>query len=101
MYDNEMESTVIGDRLDKLIKESGIAISTISEKTHINRKQINNHRQSLSVPYAKFIKKYCDFFNVSADWLLGLTDERRNLRQLIEKRNGKCAVSLFILKLKN
>ena len=42
--------------------------------------QINNHRQSLSVPYAKFIKKYCDFFNVSADWLLGLTDERRNLR---------------------
>lgn len=32
MYDNEMESTVIGDRLDKLIKESGIAISTISEK---------------------------------------------------------------------
>lgn len=80
MLDNEMESTVIGDRLDKLIKESGIAISTISEKTHINRKQINNHRQSLSVPYAKFIKKYCDFFNVSADWLLGLTDERRNLR---------------------
>lgn len=80
MYDNEMESTITGDRLDRLITESGVTISEMSAKTHINRKQINLHRQSLSVPYAKFIKKYCDFFNVSADWLLGLTDERRNLR---------------------
>lgn len=32
MLDNEMESTVIGDRLDKLIKDSGVTISALSEK---------------------------------------------------------------------
>lgn len=39
MLDNEMESTVIGDRLDKLIKDSGVTISALSEKTNISRKQ--------------------------------------------------------------
>lgn len=80
MLDNEMESTVIGDRLDKLIKDSGVTISALSEKTNISRKQINNHRHSLSVHYIKFIKKYCNFFNVSADYLLGLIDEKKVLK---------------------
>lgn len=80
MLDNEMESTVIGDRLDKLIKDSGVTISALSKKTNISRKQINNHRHSLSVPYIKFIKKYCNFFNVSADYLLGLIDEKKVLK---------------------
>lgn len=80
MYDNEMESTITGARLDRLITESGVTISEMSAKTHINRKQINLHRESLAVPCIGFVKKYCEFFNVSADWLLGLVDEKRNLR---------------------
>ena len=69
-------SQVISARLQLLMRERGWSQQRLSYELEVGPSQINrwiNQRNAMS---AASIVMICNFFNVSADWLLGLSDRR-------------------------
>ena len=67
---------MIGERIDMLCKESRMKRKDVANATHITEaafsRYVNNERQ----PRAAALIRIAEFFGVSVDWLLGLTDRR-------------------------
>ena len=62
----------------KLIKElriaKGLTIKQVATAVEVNTRAYNYYEQSEREPSLETLKKICDFFDVSADYLLGRTD---------------------------
>lgn len=62
----------------KLIKElriaQGLTIREVADKVEVNVRAYNYYEQSAREPSLETLKKICDFFDVSADYLIGRTD---------------------------
>ena len=62
----------------KLIKElriaKGLTIQQVATAIDVNVRAYNYYEQSAREPSLETLKKICDFFDVSADYLLGRTD---------------------------
>lgn len=65
-------------RFRQLVAESNQTQVEIAKGTGINKKLINRYLQGEIIPYTMNVCGICEYFQVSADWLLGLTDERRD-----------------------
>lgn len=65
---------IFGKRLKELRKENGLGQVKLSEKLNVSKAIIslweNGHRE----PGIYAIRAICDFFNVSADYMLGRVD---------------------------
>lgn len=64
----------IGQKIKKLRKEKSLSLKDLEKAIEIDRNMICNieaGRRNLTV---ENLIKICKFFNVSADWLLGLKD---------------------------
>lgn len=62
----------------KLIKElrieKGLTIKQVADAVEVNVRAYNYYEQSRNEPSLETLKKICDFFDVSADYLIGRTD---------------------------
>lgn len=62
----------------RLIKElriaEGLTIKQVATAIEVNVRSYNYYEQSMREPSLETLKKICDFFDVSADYLLGRTD---------------------------
>lgn len=67
------------------VKRSGKTSKEISDETGINLFNINEYRKGSSLPKAENLVLLCDCLDVSADYLLGLTDDPTTIG-----RSGKC-----------
>ncbi len=66
-----------GDRITQLRKENGYKTrKEFAEKLNIPETTLRNYETDAREPGHTFLKQLSDFFFVSADYLLGLTDER-------------------------
>lgn len=66
-----------GDRLTQLRKEKGYKTrKEFSEILNIPETTLRNYETDVREPGHTFLKQMSDFFNVSSDYLLGLTTER-------------------------
>lgn len=63
-------------RLDILITDNDIQVTRISESIGVTRQQIRRWRKGTSEPTAGNIIALCKFFNVSADYILGIGDDK-------------------------
>ena len=63
-------------RFRQLVAESNQTQVEIAKGTGINKKLISRYLQGEIIPYTMNVCRVCEYFQVSADWLLGLTDER-------------------------
>lgn len=61
-------------RFRQLVAESNQTQVEIAKGTGINKKLINRYLQGEIIPYTNNVCRICIYFNVSADWLLGLKD---------------------------
>lgn len=61
-------------RFRQLVCESNQTQVEIAKGTGINNKLINRYLQGEIIPYTMNVCRICKYFNVSADWLLGLKD---------------------------
>lgn len=72
-----MEQKVsVGNRLRELRKEKGVSQDDLARLLNINKTTVSNYesdRRNLSV---ENITTLCKYFNVTADYLLGITDKR-------------------------
>lgn len=66
-------------RLDSLMREHGDSQAGLARKIAIAQRSISGYCAGDSLPLADVIVTICRHYNVSADWLLGLTIERQPL----------------------
>lgn len=69
-----------GDRLVKIRKEHGYTRESLANELHISKYTLRNYELGVTEPGHTFLKQISDFFNISIDYLLGLTDEQEILK---------------------
>ena len=73
----EEELTIFQQRLKILLKENGGNITRFAEqKLEIQRATLSNYLNGRRKPETDIIIKICRVCNISADWLLGMSDIR-------------------------
>lgn len=76
-YDFFMEQKMeykFGERLKELRTEKELTTRALAEKIGTNNANISNWENNKNFPSIIFIYALCDFFDVSADFLLGRED---------------------------
>ena len=64
----------IGVRIKDLRKEKNISQSELANEIGVSQKAIDYWERGVNEPKASYIVALADFFNVSADYLLGRED---------------------------
>jgi len=66
---------VIGDRLKEVRKDHGDTQQTVANKLQVSKYTIQSWEQGKSEPSHELLICICRLYQVSADYLLGLSDE--------------------------
>ena len=61
-------------RLKELRNEKGLTLKQVSEALQLTLGAYANYEHGIRQPSIEIIKRICRFYNVSADYLLGLDD---------------------------
>lgn len=64
-----------GERLIKVRKEHGYTREALAQSLNISKYTLRNYELGATEPGHTFLKQISDFFHVSIDYLMGLTDE--------------------------
>ena len=67
----------IGDTLANLRREKGIGQKEMASLLNLSVGTISNYENGVHSPDLNTLCRLADFFDVTADYLLGRTDERR------------------------
>jgi transcriptional regulator with XRE-family HTH domain len=78
----------IGDRLKKLRLEKGLTIREVAKIFNISKSTVSDYERGRTTPNYELLIKMADYFNVTTDYLLGLTDER-NIYKTVPKEVPK------------
>ena len=62
------------ERFNEILKQSGKTQVEIANALNITKQCINDYKTGKSVPSIETLYSLCKFLDVSADYLLGLTD---------------------------
>lgn len=65
---------VIGKRIKELRLQAGMSQKTLAEKVGVDKRAVIFWEQEVNEPKASYIYQLARVFDVSADYLLGLTD---------------------------
>lgn len=81
---------VFSERLSVLMEERGMTQEKLAHELGIKRQTVSLYKNGQSTPDAAQLKNIAVFFDVSADWLLGLSDVRSQdiTIQNISKKTG-------------
>ena len=63
-----------GDKIKVLRQEKGLTQKQLAEKLELTKSTISAYEQSVKYPSVEVLIKLCSLFNVSSDYLLGLSD---------------------------
>jgi len=63
-----------GDKVRALRQEKGLTQKQLASKLEITKSTISGYEQGTKSPSVEALIKLCSLFNVSADYLLGLSD---------------------------
>lgn len=64
----------LGDRLREIRESKGLTQVFVSKKLGIGNTTLSSYENNERKPDPDTLRKLADFYNVSADWLLGRTD---------------------------
>lgn len=71
----EFDIKLFGERLKYLRTEKGIGQNLLAEKLQLSNASVSYWETGKQIPSAEVIFKLAMFFNVSADYLLGITND--------------------------
>lgn len=72
----ETEKKPFPTRLRKLMQENHVTQKTLGDAVGVRPQTISLYCTGQSLPDAEGITKICNFFDISADWILGLSNSR-------------------------
>lgn len=64
-------------RLNKLLKEKGITLQKLADEIQTTKVSISRYKNGHRVPDIVILYKIAKYFNISADWIIGLTDMKK------------------------
>lgn len=64
-----------GDKLKALRKSKNLTQQQLADKVELVKGSISAYEQNTKYPSLDVLIKFCNFFNVSADFLLGLSND--------------------------
>lgn len=70
-----LDKELLGARLVALREQRGLSQKTIAELLHVTRTQISDIENGKSGTNLERFLQLCEFYQVSADYLLGITDD--------------------------
>lgn len=62
------------ERFNEIVKTNNINLTELARFCNISKSNISNWRKGTNVPSLVVFKQVCIYLNVSADYLLGLTE---------------------------
>lgn len=65
----------VGERLNIAIKLRGLSQKEVAEQLDTTEATISRYVKGTREPKLSFLIKFCNTYNVSADWILGLMGE--------------------------
>ncbi|WP_251617619.1 helix-turn-helix domain-containing protein [Pumilibacter muris] len=65
---------IIGKRIKELRLQAGISQKTLAEKIGVNKRAVIFWEQEINEPKASYVRNLAVFFEVSADYLLGISN---------------------------
>ena len=65
------------ERLKFFREKKGYTQDEIATKLNISRQSVSKWENGISIPDTLVLGRIADFFNVSVDYLLGLTDQKK------------------------
>ncbi len=71
----EFDVKIFGERLKYLRTEKGIGQNLLAEKLQLSNASVSYWETGKQIPSAEVVFKLAMFFNVSADYLLGITND--------------------------
>lgn len=66
---------MLGNKIKELRKEKGVSQQMIAEYVGVSQKAIDYWEREINEPKASYIVRLADFFDCSADYLLGREDD--------------------------
>ncbi|MCL2223536.1 MAG: helix-turn-helix domain-containing protein [Defluviitaleaceae bacterium] len=66
---------LFGIRLKGIRQERGLTQTQLADKLGIVKATVSSYEQTLNYPSIETFIKLCNFFDVSADFMLGLSDD--------------------------
>ncbi len=66
---------IIGKRIKELRLEKGLSLQKLANEIGVDKHAIIYWEQEINEPKANYIVKLAQYFGVTTDYLLGLTDE--------------------------
>lgn len=66
---------MIGNRIKETREKNNLTQSALSKKLGISRSAVNAWEMGISVPSAQYLVELSELFNVSTDYLLGLSEK--------------------------
>ena len=70
-----LDKKILGQRLLELRKENGLSQKTIAELLNVTRTQVSDIENGKSGTNLERFVQLCEYYRVSADYLLGITDD--------------------------
>lgn len=71
--------------LRQLRSEKNISTYKLADILHVSRSSISNYETGIRTPSYELLVEIANFFNVSIDYLLGRTNDRRTADQILEE----------------
>lgn len=65
----------MGERLKHLRVENGLKLKDVAAALNVTIRSINRYEDGTREPSIDMLVKFCKLYDVSADYLLGLTDD--------------------------
>lgn len=83
MSNENNNKNIFAERLALLMKEQGVSQTALADAIGSCKQSISMYVNAHRVPDIDVFKKICEFFNVSADYMLGLETDGAKLTQYL------------------
>jgi ribosome-binding protein aMBF1 (putative translation factor) len=78
MSEREMDiRKIFAERVKDLREEQGMGVRELAAKLGISHAAVSNYESCKRTPDIETCRLYAQFFNVTGDYLLGITDKKR------------------------
>ena len=72
---------IFAERLNQVMEDSCICKEKLDTEGVVSKECVLSYLRKERMPNGKTLMKICNYFNISADWLLGFSDEKRTVWQ--------------------
>lgn len=77
-FANKIQNDFIAERIRGVVEESRLSYQTIAESIGVSRQAISQYCDGSTVPNSDKLYRIAQFFNVSADYLLGIQEDNNS-----------------------